>query len=353
MSFSDEIINWYQQHKRDLPWRHTRDPYIIWLSEIILQQTRVEQGMPYFYRFVEHFPDVKAFAEASEDVILRHWQGLGYYSRARNMHKAAKMVMRDFGGVFPARYTSVLRLPGVGEYTAAAISSFAAGEYQAVVDGNVFRVLSRYFGVDTPINSPAGKRAFQQMAQQLLSTENPGIHNQAIMEFGAVQCRPKRPDCPVCVLLPDCRAAREGLVSSLPVKLKAKASRNRYFYYFVVMDTEGIYLQKRGNGDIWENLYELPLLEKEVAISSKQLFVDQKVQEWFGENARLALVGDVVKHVLSHQNIYAQFTEVQDADVERLKKSGWDYVLLKDLDTLAKPKLIYSFLNNFLIQQYT
>lgn len=350
MSFSEEIVRWYEAHKRDLPWRQTQNPYIIWLSEVILQQTRVAQGLPYFERFVSHYPDVQAFAAAPEGEILRHWQGLGYYSRARNMHKAAKLVVSDMGGVFPTSYDQLLRLPGVGEYTAAAISSFAAGEARAVVDGNVFRVLARYFGIDTPINSSQGKKIFQQIADDLLDDENPGKHNQAFMEFGAMLCRPKNPDCALCPVSHGCEALRLGRVDELPVKLKSKPISNRFFNYFVIKDEDqaGLYLQQRGGGDIWENLYQLPLLETPGPMSPAELSTHPVLADWFGESPALIPVGGVVKHVLSHQNLHARFFEVPHASGAASKKESWDYVLLKDLNKLAKPKLIYAFLTSYL-----
>ncbi len=353
MAFSDTIMAWYQQHKRDLPWRHTKDPYVIWLSEIILQQTRVEQGLPYFQRFLSHYPNVRSFAEAAEDEILLHWQGLGYYSRARNMHQAAKAVVREYNGVFPSRYDDVIRLKGVGEYTAAAIASFSSNEAKAVVDGNVFRVLARYFGVDVPINSSNGKKLFLRLAHDMLDKVHPGIYNQAVMEFGAIQCRPKNPDCANCVLRLDCRALKEGRINQLPVKLKGRASRNRYFNYFVIMDGERLLMSKRGKGDIWENLYELPLIETPQQMEMSELTGYQEVIECFGIGTSLQLIAGPVKHVLSHQNLFAQFISVNVDPGSIRKKLKWDYVFIKDLNTLAKPKLIYSFINDFMVGFYT
>lgn len=344
MAFSNDIIAWYNQHKRDLPWRHTTDPYVIWLSEIILQQTRVEQGLPYFDRFLAHYPDVVSFASASEGEILLHWQGLGYYSRARNMHRAAKAVVAEHGGVFPRSYDDLIKLKGIGEYTASAIASFSANEARAVVDGNVFRVLARYFGVDEPINSTRGQKTFKRLAKELLDDTRPGLYNQAIMEFGALQCKPKTPDCANCVLRLDCQALKEDRIGQLPVKLKGKASRNRYFNYFVVQDGDRILMNKRHPGDIWESLYELPLIETARHMELHELTVEESVVAHFGPQASLRLLGGPVKHVLSHQNLFAQFVAVyQHADTIN-KKMGWDYVLIKDLGTLAKPQLIYSFL---------
>lgn len=310
-----------------------------------MQQTRVDQGLPYFERFVEGFPHVQAFAEADEDVILRYWQGLGYYSRARNMRRAAKMVMEEFGGVFPTHYHHLIRLKGVGAYTAAAIASFSADETVAVVDGNVYRVLARYFGKDTPINSTLGKKEFQELAYAVLDKDQPGIYNQAIMEFGALQCKPKNPDCGTCVLRMGCYALQHNLVDSLPVKLKAKANRKRFFNYLLVRNEGRILINKRGGGDIWEGLYELPLIETTDALDNADRGLIMKVREYFGEDFVLKAIGtQPVKHVLSHQTIYAEFYQLdQNQDLFK-EKTNWDYVELKELNNLAKPKLIYSFL---------
>ncbi|MGZ3777674.1 MAG: A/G-specific adenine glycosylase, partial [Bacteroidia bacterium] len=220
MNFADEVTRWYLKNKRQLPWRDTADAYVIWLSEIILQQTRVEQGLPYFYRFIEKYPTVQSFAEASEGEILNLWQGLGYYSRGRNMLKTAREVVEKYGGIFPSAYNQLISLKGIGEYTAAAISSFAANEARAVVDGNVYRVLARYFGISEPINGSRGKKIFQDVADELLNKEHPGTHNQAMMEFGAMLCRPKNPDCGICPLRAGCYAFTNGEIASLPQKLK-------------------------------------------------------------------------------------------------------------------------------------
>lgn len=346
MIIADELINWYRNNGRDLPWRHTKDPYIIWLSEIILQQTRVEQGMPYFYRFVESYPNVKAFAEAEEGELLRLWQGLGYYSRVRNMHKAAKMVMSDFEGVFPTQYEEVIKLTGVGEYTAAAISSFSINEKKAVLDGNVFRVLSRYIGLDTPINSTAGKKQFLALANEVISDSHPGLYNQAIMDFGATVCKPKAPDCENCVLSLDCVALKNGLVANLPVKTKGKFSRNRYFHYFVVVK-EGAYLfAQRGENDVWANMYEFPLIETQQEVSLEELKEQDEYKLYFGD-VEIEEIGEPIKHILSHQNIYARFYRVVDEQNNIEKKPSWNYYNSDNLDKLAKHKLIFSFINKY------
>lgn len=346
MLFSQEIIQWYHKNKRELPWRDTTDPYIIWLSEIILQQTRVEQGLPYFHRFVTTYPTVRDFAMAAEGDILRLWQGLGYYSRARNMHKAAQMVMREHDGNFPTDYNSLLKLQGIGEYTAAAIASFSSNQPKAVLDGNVFRVLARYFGVEEAINTTKGKKRFSDLANEMLDQANASVYNQAIMEFGALQCKPQSPNCATCPINTGCYALKENKVNLLPVKLKGKASRDRYFYYFIIRDEDRIAMQKRGAKDIWENMYEFPLIEQPTAINLYQLMETTDFEQLFGSACELELISTPKKHVLSHQNIYASFIEIKNFDQLAKKKRVWNYVFIKDLDTLAKPKLIFTFLRD-------
>lgn len=344
MSFAEKLISWYQKNGRDLPWRQTTDAYVIWLSEIILQQTRVEQGRPYFERFLSHFPTVKAFAEADEEEILRLWQGLGYYSRARNMHKAAKKVMQDFQGIFPTKYADLLTLSGVGEYTAAAISSFSSNEDQAVLDGNVFRVLSRYYAIDEPINTGPGKKIFQKVAQEMLPIGHAAEYNQAIMDFGATVCKPKAPLCVTCIFHYECMALQKDVVDQLPIKQKAKASRNRYFHYFIIQDKESILMSKREEGDVWANLYEFPMIETDESVELDQLTSLTDYKTYFS-NVKLEPFGDTIKHVLSHQNIYAQFYRIEDASLINEKKEHWNYHLLENLDKLAKHKLIFSFID--------
>lgn len=352
--FTDEVIQWYLVHKRDLPWRDTQDPYTIWLSEVILQQTRVDQGLPYFYRFLERFPTVEDLAKASEDEVLRLWQGLGYYSRARNMHAAARMVVEDFEGRFPTDYGELLRLKGVGAYTAAAVASFAGGQACAVVDGNVYRVLARFFGISVPINSSAGKKVFQQLADEQLYENDPGLYNQAVMEFGALQCTPHKPDCSQCVLRSACHALGTDSVGEFPVKIKAKPARRRYFHYLFLQDGERVLMHQRGEGDIWANLYQLPLVE--IPTSLQPTFrlggalneahgglLAEEVARYFGAGTRLHLLEGPVKHVLSHQQITAWFWSVEPKSKKVENFPHWNYVDTKDLNNLAKPKLIYSF----------
>lgn len=348
MTLADQLIDWYSKNGRDLPWRQTNNPYIIWLSEIILQQTRIEQGMPYFYKFVEAYPTVKDFAEADEEDLLRLWQGLGYYSRVRNMHKAAKAVMTEFDGIFPSTYEDVITLTGVGEYTAAAISSFSINQKKAVLDGNVFRVLARYFGIDTAINSTAGKKQFLTIANEVISDKFPGLYNQAIMDFGATVCKPKAPVCENCILRLDCVAFSKNLIASLPIKTKGKPSRNRYFNYFII-EKDGAYVfTKRGADDVWANMYEFPLIEtnEEIEISDLQQLEAYKTHF---EGAEITPIGSSVKHILSHQNIYARFYRIVDEKYIVKKNPSWNYYNSDNLDKLAKHKLIFSFINKYFV----
>ncbi len=349
MSFSENLIKWYHKNKRDLPWRETTDPYKIWLSEVILQQTRVAQGLEYYYSFSEHFPTVGDLASAEEDFVLRLWQGLGYYTRARNLHKAAKIVVEQHGGQFPTDYQNLLTLPGIGEYTAAAVASFSANEVQAVLDGNVFRVLARFFGITEPINSFQGKKVFLSLANELIDSSNPGLHNQAIMEFGALQCKPTNPDCAACPISSACYAFSHKKVAFFPQKVKKTKSRDRYFNYFIIRDGDYILVNKRGKGDIWQNLHDFPLFESTEELKPASWISNEEITRIFGSNITFTYVSTSYKHVLSHQNIYARFFEIKGASINLNENNAWDYVLIKDLDKLAKSKLIVSFLEEYFL----
>jgi A/G-specific adenine glycosylase len=344
MNFSAELIAWYTHNKRDLPWRNTTNAYIIWLSEIILQQTRVEQGMPYFYRFAEKYPTVTAFAAAHEDEILRLWQGLGYYSRGRNMLKTAQLVQEQYKGVFPVSYNELIKLKGIGEYTAAAISSFSSNEARAVVDGNVYRVLARYFGIHDAINSPKGKKIFQKLADDVLDNARPGLHNQAIMEFGAMLCKPKNPACGICPVHISCVAFKTNATSYLPVKLKTIKIRKRYFNYMLISDGEKILMNKRNEGDIWANMYDLPLIEIPELIEPVEL-LQLSEAKIFGDNVALKDNSAVIKHVLTHQHLYVRFLILKDFP-EKLQEN-WFYTDVKNLKDLALPKPIFIFIKYF------
>ena len=344
MDFSAQLIAWYNNNKRDLPWRNTTDAYIIWLSEIILQQTRVEQGLPYFYRFAEKYPTVTAFAAAHEDEILRLWQGLGYYSRGRNMLKTAQLVQQQYQGVFPVSYNELIKLKGIGEYTAAAISSFSSNEARAVVDGNVYRVLARYYGIDEPINSPKGKKMFQQIADDLLDNARPALHNQAIMEFGAMLCKPKNPACGICPVRIGCVAFKTNATTYLPVKLKTVKIRKRHFNYMLIFDGEKILMNKRTDGDIWANMYDLPLVETPALIEPADL-LQLPEMKFFGDNVALKDNSAVIKHVLTHQHLYIRFLILEDFP-EKLQEN-WFYTEVDNLKNLALPKPIFIFIKYF------
>ncbi|ASV30464.1 A/G-specific adenine glycosylase [Maribacter cobaltidurans] len=347
MSFSDKILAWYHENKRDLPWRETLDPYKIWLSEIILQQTRVAQGMPYYFRFVDAFPTVRDLANAEEEQVLKLWQGLGYYSRARNLHAAAKMVVQDYNGVFPTSYEELLKLKGIGDYTASAISSICFNEPQAVVDGNVYRVLSRYFGVDIPINSSEGIKYFKQLAQEMLPPINIGDYNQGIMEFGAIQCTPKNPNCEMCPIADGCLALAKGTIKNLPVKVGKTKVKKRYFNYLVPISiTEAgdkiTQLRQRKGKGIWQNLWEFPLLETE-----NEAELDQ-IEKSYGEilnlkgKPQMSLYNkEFIVHKLSHQHLHTKFWIVEE--VIELQEG----IAVSDLKKYPVPVLIAEFMKTF------
>lgn len=305
------LLDWYAREGRELPWRQTRDAYRIWLSEVILQQTRVAQGMDYYLRFVARFEDVAALAAASEDEVLKLWQGLGYYSRARNLHAAAKQVVEQFGGQFPVAYDEVRSLRGVGEYTAAAICSAAYDAPCAVVDGNVYRVLSRLFDLATPIDSTTGKRDFARLARELLDMAHPGAYNQAIMDFGALQCTPRQPRCEACPLSGCCLALAAGTVAQRPVKQGTAKIRDRWFHYLHITSDDRVLLHRRGEGDIWQGLYEFPLVETPGPVDFPQLCETEAFGVLLGD-APWQLRGSVSmpRHQLSHQVIHAVFYHI-------------------------------------------
>ena len=311
-NISDILLDWYARHGRDLPWRRTRDPYRIWLSEVILQQTRVAQGMDYYLRFTERFPDVGSLAAAPEDEVLKLWQGLGYYSRARNLHAAARQVAARFGGVFPRSYDEVRSLRGVGDYTAAAVCSAAYDAPCAVLDGNVFRVLARLFDIDLPIDSTAGKRTFAELAQMRLDKRCPGRYNQAVMDFGALQCTPAQPGCADCPLASRCLALAAGTVAERPVKQSKTKVRDRWFNYLHVTCGDRTLLRRRGEGDIWQGLYEFPMIETDRAADFSELTDSEEFRTLLdGVEWRLLRSVAMPKHQLSHQTLHAVFHHIE------------------------------------------
>lgn len=341
MDFQREIINWYNNNKRDLPWRNTQNAYIIWLSEIIMQQTRVEQGLPYFNKFLENFPTVQDFAIATETQVLKLWQGLGYYSRGRNMHHTAQIVVNKYQGIFPVEHDALLKLKGIGEYTAAAISSFSSGEAKAVVDGNVFRVLARYLGISTPINSTQGKKDFYALANELLHEKDPGLYNQAIMEFGALQCKPKSPNCGICPLAQSCYALKKDMVNVLPVKLKATEKKHRHFYYLVCSENNHILVKKRNPGDIWQHLYDFPLFESLKPITESTL--TEEIRENFGNTVIIKPI-NTKKQVLTHQIIHAHFFALENYMINFSIRTEFKRVSLDEFNDLPQPKIIHDFI---------
>ncbi len=344
MEFSNSLLQWYLQHKRDLPWRNTTNPYKIWLSEIMLQQTRVAQGTPYYQAFTTAFPTVFDLANASEEQVLKLWQGLGYYSRARNLHKTAKYIAYELNGIFPKNYTDLLNLKGVGEYTAAAIASFAYNEVVPVVDGNVFRVLARYFDVITDISSSTAKKEFTALAKELIPEKNPALFNQAIMEFGSLQCKPKKPNCEICIFNNSCLALQKKKVTELPVKLKKTKVTNRYFNYLIFRDKkENTVLKKRTEKGIWQNLYEFPVIEldKEETLETVSKIIhskyfDKKIVAITLHNNKL------IKHKLSHQHLHINFYEVTILDD---LENG---ISIENAKKMPFPIVIFNFLKNYL-----
>lgn len=341
-AFARLVMNWYDRHKRDLPWRNTHDPYKIWLSEIILQQTRVAQGLPYFLAFAERYPTVKKLADAKQDEVLRLWQGLGYYSRARNLHACAKKVVNEYHEKFPDTYAELLKLPGVGSYTAAAIASIAFNEPVAVVDGNVFRVLARVFGIQHDIASPAGKKYFFEKANELISKDKPGVFNQAVMEFGALHCTPKNPACTNCPLARMCIANQQQLQTQLPVKLSRTKVKTRHLYYLVIRKGVQLYLRKRPAGDIWNGLYDFLLLEENKSLPVQQLFKRHNI------NVRADRVSKEYKHILSHQKLVVRFIEVSLHTTlqKQIRATVLRSYSKKQMEQLPKPVLISRYLQD-------
>lgn len=343
MEFTNSLLLWYLENQRDLPWRQTRDPYCIWLSEIMLQQTRVAQATPYYMRFLEAFPTVVDLAEASEEQVLKLWQGLGYYSRARNLHYTAKQVTYDYEGQFPTSYHELLKLKGVGAYTAAAIASIAFDEPVAVVDGNVYRVLARFFGIETDIAATAAQKEFSALANTLLDPKRPALFNQALMEFGAIQCTPKNPPCHLCPLQWSCVAYRDQKVNELPVKTKKTKITNRYFHYLVFEDPQRkILLEKRTEKGIWHNLYQFPLIETPSPISWEDL--QQKITFiWPSEtiNSLVEINKTTILHKLSHQNLYIRFYKIS------LNKELAAGIPRESLEDYPFPIVIYNFIKTY------
>jgi len=350
-NFSKILLNWYQQNKRELPWRDEDDPYKIWVSEIILQQTRIAQGWDYYLRFVERFPSVSRLAEASEDEVLKYWQGLGYYSRARNLHAGAKYIMETHRGVFPKNHAEILKIKGVGEYTAAAVASLAFRQPFPAIDGNAFRVLTRIFGIETPIDTNAGKKEITDLAMQLIDLQRPDLFNQAVMDFGSLQCTPAVPKCEDCCFASFCLAKKQNLTALLPVKSQKNNVKTRYFYYLHLVADKKNYICRRSAKDIWQGLYEFPLIESAKSLSQDAVLGHAdtlhllKNCKWVLENST-----PIYKHQLTHQTIYGQGFRIQILEGVPLIDEKIICVAEKDLSqypvSRLMEKIVFSPQNN-------
>ena len=347
-SFSKILLEWHNPSARNLPWKNTNDAYKIWLSEIILQQTRVEQGTPYYLAFIKKYPTVKKLAAAPLDDVLKLWEGLGYYSRARNLHSAAKQIVELHNGKFPATYTEIIELKGIGNYTAAAIASFAYDLPYAVVDGNVFRVLSRVFGIETPIDTTQGKKQFEELANKLLDKKNAAIYNQAIMDFGALVCKPQQPLCSQCPYSSVCKALTNNIIDKLPVKSKKIIKTTRHFHFFVLIGSDEILLQQRTAQDIWKGLFSFPFIETNfLNKKNRNLFFDEHFS-FLNKYWKDKITPYHYRQSLSHQNIQGNFYEIRIKDIEwrKIKSESYKIIRKNDIKNYAFPKLIRDYLKD-------
>lgn len=344
--FVSNLAKWNKlSNRRVMPWKNEKNPYKIWLSEIILQQTRVAQGMDFYNRFVSAFPTIHELANASETEVFKLWEGLGYYNRCKNLISTANFVSKDLKGIFPDEYDQILKLKGIGPYTAAAISSFAFNQPFAVLDGNVFRVLARFFGIDVPIDSKRGKDIFIALANELLDKNKPGVYNQALMDFGAVICKPQVPLCSVCPLNKHCIAFSKKIVLHLPVKEKSLVKKIRWFYYFVIENNGNFYIRKRVSKDIWENLYEFILIESKEALALDHIHSLEEVKRVVGKSKFQVLhISQSYKQILTHQTIYGQFIRIKVDHLSQLE--NYITATKKDLVRLPFPKLITNYLSD-------
>ena len=343
MKFSNTLVYWYLQNNRDLPWRKTKNPYFIWLSEIMLQQTRVAQGLSYYLKFTSTFPTVFDLAKAEESTVLKMWQGLGYYSRARNLHFSAKQIVKEFDGEFPLTYAEIIKLKGIGDYTASAIASICFNEPTAVVDGNVYRTLSRYFGIHTTINSTAGIKEFKTLAQTLIDDSQPGTYNQALMDFGALHCKPQNPLCNTCPFSDSCVAFEKKITKELPVKEKKIKVKKRYFNFLVIKteDLKTILTERKGKG-IWQGLHQFPLIESTAIINQKEIIESEEFIALLPEETTISLFNKKeIVHKLSHQHLYTQFWIVE---TKTLKSAD---IYWKNIQDFPVPVLIANFLEAF------
>ena len=344
MSFNSNLTNWFDKNKRELPWRKSNDPYKIWLSEIILQQTQVKQGLPYYNKFLKNYPNIYELARSSEDEVMKNWQGLGYYSRARNLHFTAKYIVHELNGVFPKKYIDLIKLKGVGDYTASAIASICFDESVAVLDGNVFRVLSRYFGIEIPINSTQGIKHFKSLAKSLLPKKRIGDYNQAVMEFGALQCKPKSPNCSICPINVNCVAFTTNNTKNLPIKIKRSKIKDRYFNFLVYLTKKSeTVIEKRNVKGIWQQLYQFPLIETESSVSKKNLMSYKKgLKKYNLINPEIELINkSEIVHKLSHQRLHIKFWKL-NKKIKHHKTVYWN-----DLKKYPVPSPIAEFIRSY------
>tara|TARA_R110000868_G_scaffold174782_3_gene411665 strand:- start:2320 stop:3411 length:1092 start_codon:yes stop_codon:yes gene_type:complete len=343
--FAVKLLAWFEINQRPLLWRSTKEAYKIWLSEIILQQTRVEQGTSYYVKFISNYPKLKDLALADEETVLKDWQGLGYYSRARNLHFTARYIYDNLNGEFPKDYTSILQLKGIGEYTAAAIASFAFDLPHAVVDGNVYRVLARIFGIETAIDSSQGKKEFKELANHLLDQKNPALFNQSIMEFGALHCVPSKPDCNSCIFQKECVAHLTNQVNNFPVKAKKIKQRKRHFHYLIFENSTELVVKKRVGKEIWQNLYDFPLIETKNDASLNELLSHEDFKKILKEqDFAITASSTWRKHILSHQIIMAKFYHLQLTKLDSIELEANQIIAKETLSTYPIPKLIENYL---------
>jgi A/G-specific adenine glycosylase len=345
MDFNKIIIKWYNENRRELPWRETKNPYYIWISEVILQQTRVAQGLEYYNRFISTFPTIKDLANADIDKVMKIWQGLGYYTRARNLHSSAKQILTDYNGKMPSTYSELLKIKGLGPYSAGAIASFAYGEAVPAIDGNVYRVLSRVFGLFSSSETASGKKEFYNLTLELMDKENPDTFNQALLDFGALQCVPRSPNCADCPFQDICYAYRNNLTNQLPVKGKKLKTRDRYLNYIIIKHKVYTFIKRREVGDIWTSLYEFPLIETDSSADIKTLLMNSAWKEHFAKEEVIVLYeSQVIKHILSHQTLYTKFYIVEVSKPTYYITTNYLKVKVDDIQDYSTPRVIDNFL---------
>lgn len=350
MNFSTRLVKWYEVNKRELPWRDTQDPYKVWLSEVVLQQTRVNQGMDYYLKLLSLFPTVKKLADADEDRLLKAWQGLGYYSRARNLHRTARYIAYELNGEFPTTRDELQKLKGIGPYTSAAIASFCFDEKVPVVDGNVTRVLARIYGVEEPVNESRGKKMIEVLAEESIqTTKHPGVYNQAIMEFGALQCVPRNPDCEVCPFNTICLALANNKVSEIPRKTAKTKVKEIWMYYFFVQNDGKTYIRKRSEKGIWRGLWEFPMIESDKERSETELIAEFNASNPTAKKGEVVSVSESYKHILSHRTIYARFIIIRYKGKRSIAPEGFVEVREESLENYAVPRLIDKFLRKTIL----